>query len=140
MRINKEIEEKNIRFKECLIKAKSNLNKTADDISDVLKRGQPNANKLKKSLSSDPKKEESDKQTSLKTSVTNENATASAVNVEENNLENNHEMNNATDAANVNGAEIADTTSDTLINKETTATEDNLNQDEKSMEISSNDI
>ena len=49
IKTSKEIDDKYTRYKDCLTKTKSQLNRLTDDVSDVLKRGQPNSNSIKTS-------------------------------------------------------------------------------------------
>lgn len=82
LRTNKEIDDKYIRFKECLVKTKSQLNKVVDDVSDVLKRGQPNSNK-RKSASDDLKAKETNQIKSTESKIVN-NEIAISENTDEN--------------------------------------------------------
>lgn len=82
LRTNKEIDDKYIRFKECLVKTKSQLNKVVDDVSDVLKRGQPNSNK-RKSASDDLKAKETNQIKSTESKIAN-NEIAISANTDEN--------------------------------------------------------
>lgn len=59
IRTNKEMDDKYVRYRDCLQKTKSQLNKVFDDIGDVLKRGQPNVSSKdlkRKSTSADDMK------------------------------------------------------------------------------------
>ncbi len=149
MRTNKEIDDKYIRFKECLLKTKSNLNKLVDDVSDVLRRGQP-VNKSKKSTSVEVKKSEStDKNDSQ---VNNENAsavaTAAAVETTGAAPEEEEEEASANNTVEVNNLENGgDQVLESQINENTNSEqleqnvedENEETQDEKKMDLSSND-
>lgn len=150
MRTNKEIDDKYIRFKECLLKTKSNLNKLVDDVSDVLRRGQP-VNKSKKSTSVEVKKSEStDKNDSQ---VSNENAlgaSAAAVETttaaeaapeeeEEASANNTVEVNNLENGGDqVLESQISENTNCEQL-EQNVEDENEENQDEKKMDLSSND-
>ena len=145
MRTNKEIDDKYIRFKECLLKTKSNLNKLVDDVSDVLRRGQP-VNKSKKSTSVEVKKSEStDKNDSQ---VSNENASSAAAVETTAEAAPEEEEASANNTVEVNNLENGgDQVLESQINENTNCEqleqnvedENEENQDEKKMDLSSND-
>ncbi len=149
MRTNKEIDDKYIRFKECLLKTKSNLNKLVDDVSDVLRRGQP-VNKSKKSTSVEVKKSESTDKNDSQVNNENASAVAAAAAVETTGAapEEEEEEASANNTVEVNNLENGgDQVLESQINENTNSEqleqnvedENEETQDEKKMDLSSND-
>jgi hypothetical protein len=149
LRTNKEIDDKYIRFKECLLKTKSNLNKLVDDVSDVLRRGQP-VNKSKKSTSVEVKKSESTDKNDSQVNNENASAVAAAAAVETTGAapEEEEEEASANNTVEVNNLENGgDQVLESQINENTNSEqleqnvedENEETQDEKKMDLSSND-
>lgn len=102
IRTNKEIDDRYIRYRDCLQRTKSQLNKLFDDIGDTLRRGQPSSTKeatkrksaseeIKKTLDCENKQSILDSTTtSTNALVSNENPSANAnANTDESNVESN---------------------------------------------------